>query len=155
MTVKLKNLDKSINRIRKKVVNMLTSGTVPNEISKQITADIKLKMSTGKMPDGKGGVKAAPALRPSTKRVYKAAGVRTKPRFEFSGKLKNAIQPKREGNTIKIQANTQLGKNKLKWLKSENTKSGTKKSRVVLEWTRVRTNIIRKIIREAIKRNFN
>ena len=136
---------------------MLTSGTVPNEIGRQITEDIKLKMSLGKMPDGKGGIKNAPALKKSTKRVYKAAGVSTKPRFEFSGKLKRSIQPKRSNrNQIKIESNNQDGRDKLKWLKSENAKNGkSKKSRIVMGWTRVRTNIIRKIIRDAIKRNFN
>lgn len=156
MSVNLKDIDKAIKKVLKKIVIELTNTSLLNEIGNKITEDIKLKMSLGKMPDGKGGIKNAPALTKGTKRVYRSKGVREKPRFEFKNKLKPSIGPKVRGNTVTIESSTPDGRDKIKWLKKSNKRNGKpKKERIVMGWTKTRSKIIKKIISSALKNKFN
>jgi len=156
LSVKLKNLDKAILKFKIKLVQTLQSNPVTTQMGNQISRDIKLKMTQGKITDGKGGTKPAPALTRNTKRTYKSSGISEKPRFQFSRKLIKAIKAVKNGNTIKIGPTTPDAIKKVKILNDEVTIFGlAKKRRPIMGWTRQRTNIIRKIIRDAIKRNFN
>jgi len=155
LTIKLKDLDKAIRRFKIKLVTTLQHGTVPEQIGNQISRDIKLKMTQGKITDGKGGTKKAPALTKKTQKAYKKLGKSDKPRFQFSNKLIREIKPTRKGNTIKVGPTTADSRKKIKILNDEVGPWGlAKKKRPIMQWTKVRTNIIKRIIRNAIKRNF-
>jgi hypothetical protein len=152
LNIELKDLDKTLKRILKNIVKVLTTGSVPDEIGKQVIGDIKLKMSLGKMPDCKGGIKNAPKLTTATKLAYKARGIRQTPRFEVTSQLVRSIKPRRQGNSIIIESDSNEGKNKLKWLKNSNKKSGQpKKQRIVMGWTKTRSKIVKKIISNALR----
>ena len=162
MTVKLKNLDKQVKKVLKKIVKVL-QGEVLNRVATEITIDIQNTQASGKMPDTQVGeissgstkLKKTPALTKKTKRVYKQKGYNQEPLFNATGKLKRSISPKKFGNKVIIQSNTESGRKKLKWLANSKKRNGKlKKRRIALGWTKGRTKIIKMIIRSAIKRNF-
>lgn len=163
MSVKLKNLDKAVKRVLKKIVVVL-QGEVLNEVATKITVDIQNTQAKGKMPDTQPGeissgstkLKKTPALTKKTKTVYRQKGYQQKPLFNATGQLKRSIGPKKFGNKVIIQSNTASGRKKLKWLANSKKRNGKlKKRRIALGWTKGRTKIIKKIIRNAISRNFN
>jgi hypothetical protein len=156
LTIKLKDLNKAIRRFKIKLVKTLQNGDVPTKMGNQISRDIKLKMTQGKITDGKGGTKSAPALTKKTQKAYTSAKISSKPRFQFSRKLIQDIKPTRNGNTVKIGPTSEDGRKKIKILNDEVGPYGlAKKRRPIMGWTKARTKIIKKIIRDAIKRNFS
>ena len=163
MTTKLKDLDKRIKKTLSKIVKVL-QGEVLNEVATKITIDIQNTQASGRMPDTQPGevatgatrLKRTPALTKKTKRVYRQKGYGQKPLFNATGELKRSIGPKKFGNKVTIQSNTASGRKKLKWLANSKKRNGQqKKRRIALGWTKGRTKIIKDIIRNAIKRNFN
>jgi len=156
LTIKLKDLDKAILKFKIKLVSTLQSSEVSEKIGNNISRDLKLQMTQGKITDGKGGLKKAPALTKKTQKKYKRDGKSTKPRFKYSNKLIQEIKPSKDGNTVKIGPSTSDARKKIKILNDEVGPYGlAKKKRPIIGWTKRRTKIIKNIIRDAIKRTFS
>ncbi len=149
MAIKLSDLDKELKKITNRIESVLKSGQLSKKIGEDLTKDIKRSMSIGKMPDGKKLVQTPPFTE-GTKKNYKRQGIRTKPRFEKTGQLKNSIKPTNRNGIITVSSTgSKNNKDKVKHLLSTKTRGNkTKSSRTIFGLTDTR----RKIVADAITR---
>ena len=155
MAIPLKDLDKAIKKITKQVVDVLESGQLAKTIGERLEKDVKKAMDIGKEPDGVRLTNVA-KFTPKTKKEYKRQGLRTKARFEKTGDVKRSIKSTTKKGQVKISSTgSKKDRDKVLFLKSTKTKSGTKEARIIFDLTRRRIKIVANTIRDFLQAKFN